>query len=98
MISSGNGCAVGPVDRRVLDAARASMMPIVLGIASHALCAPASAAADSTDWAAFASGDRVEVDAACTGNWRRAAIGSIGTDPYNAKARRFTVKREHGSD
>ena len=55
-------------------------------------------AVDNTDWSAFGVGDRVELDSACTGNWHRVTIASIGSDPYSVKARKFTIKREDGSD
>jgi hypothetical protein len=55
-------------------------------------------ATDNTNWSAFNVGDRVELDSACTGNWHRVTIESVGSDPYSTKARKFTIKREDGSD
>ena len=54
-------------------------------------------AADKTDWAVFKVGDAVEIDAACSGNFRRAIIDSVGADPYSRTARKFTVQRQDGS-
>jgi len=70
----------------------------LLFVSIAALSVFSANAADAIDWSGFKVGDRVELDAACGGNWRRVTIESIGSDPYSAKARKFTIKREDGSD
>lgn len=74
------------------------MKHCLLLFAMVTLCGFSADAADTVHWAGFNTGDRVELDPMCTGNWHRVTVESIGSDPYSATARRFTIKREDGSD